>query len=106
MVYCEFPVVRNRRLWQDLARTGHGLPSAASANRQTRFYAKCVKVKNCAAGTGKSAGHKSDLLRVARRLFCVGILSATAQVSQSPTFFQSSRNAFDFVCLARLTTDK
>jgi len=99
MVYCEFPVVRNRRLWQHLARTGHGLPSAASANRQIPFYAKCVKVQNCAAGTGGNADHKSDLLRVAHRLFAWAF-------SPPPPFFQSSRNAFDFVCLARLTTDK
>jgi hypothetical protein len=78
MVYCEFPVVRNRRLWQDLARTGHGLPSMAGANRQIPFYVKCVKARHCAVGTGKSADDRSDLLRAACRLFCVGLLSVAA----------------------------
>jgi hypothetical protein len=37
----------------------------------------------------------------------MGILTvAAAQVSESPPFFRSSRIAFDFVCQARLATDK
>jgi len=54
-----------------------------------------------------SCDHQSDLLRAACRLFCMGILTvAAAQVSESPPFFRSSRIAFDFVCQARLATDK
>jgi hypothetical protein len=53
-----------------------------------------------------SCDRQSDLLRAACRLFCMGILiAAAAQVSPSPPFFRSSRTAFDFVCLARLTKD-
>jgi hypothetical protein len=78
-----------------------------NANRQIPFYVKCVKAQNCDAGTGKSADHQSDLLRAACRLFCIVILTvAAAQVSESPPFFRSSRTAFDFVCQARLATDK
>ncbi len=78
MVYCGVRVLRNRGFWQDLARTGHGLPSTASAHRQIPFYVKPVKAQNCAGRTGKSADHQSDLLRAVCRLFCTGILSVAA----------------------------
>jgi hypothetical protein len=99
MVYCGIQVVRNRRLWQDLARTGHGLPSMASANRQTPFYVKCVKARHSAAGTGKSAEDKSDFLRAVCRLACVGIFSVAA-------IFPILPHRILFVCLARPATGK